>query len=122
MVKKQFERIDNSCADISLDAVDYNSDKDKHLIARDYDPESEHPSPEELLIREAVKWLTPKQRAVWEYYTYDRFTQDEIAQKLGKKRTTIETQIKQCETRIAKWCRSNMIAYNLLKESMKDKK
>lgn len=79
---------------------------------------NEHPRPEEVMVRQAVRYLTPKQRKVWHLYNYDRLTQDEIAQKLGKKRTTIETQIRQCEARIVKWCKSNMVAYNLIKQEV----
>jgi len=79
---------------------------------------NEHPRPEEVMIRQAVRYLTPKQRKVWHLYNYDRLTQDEIAIKLGKKRTTIETQIRQCEARIVKWCKSNMAAYNVIKQEV----
>lgn len=80
--------------------------------------DNEHPRPEEVMIRQAVRYLTPKQRKVWHLYNYDRLTQDEIAQKLGKKRTTIETQIRQCEARIIKWCKSNMAAYRVIKQEV----
>ncbi len=80
--------------------------------------DNEHPRPEEIMVRQAVRYLTPKQRKVWHLYNYDRLTQDEIATKLGKKRTTIETQIRQCEARIVRWCKSNMAAYNLIKQEV----
>lgn len=79
---------------------------------------NEHPRPEEVMIRQAVRYLTPTQRKVWHLYNYDRLTQDEIAVKLGKKRTTIQTQIRQCEARITKWCKSNMAAYRVIKQEV----
>lgn len=85
------------------------------LEAPEYDTASEHPTPEQMLIRQAVKFLTPKQKKVWEMHNYDRLTQDEIAQKLGVSQSMVSQYIKACETRIAKWVRSNMGAYELLK-------
>lgn len=85
------------------------------LPANEVQP-NEHPRPEEVMVRQAVRYLTPIQRKVWHLYNYDRLTQDEIAAKLGKKRTTIATQIRQCEARIIKWCKSNMAAYYLIKQ------
>lgn len=79
---------------------------------------NEHPRTEEVMIRQAVRYLTPIQRKVWHLYNYDRLTQDEIAKKLRKKRTTIETQIRQCEARIIKWCKANMAAYKLIKQEV----
>lgn len=99
---------------VSLEAL---AAKDQ-LPAPEYDSGSEHPTPEQLLVREAAKHLTAKQRVVWELHIYDKLSERAIARKLGKARTTIATQIKQCETRIAKWCKNNMQAYNLIKREM----
>ena len=88
------------------------------MMAPDTRVDNEHPRPEEVMIRQAVRYLTPIQRKVWQLYNYDRLTQDEIATKLGKKRTTIETQIRQCEARIVRWCKSNMAAYHLIKQEV----
>ena len=76
---------------------------------------NEQPTVEELFIREAMKHLTEKQRKVWEYYIFEKYTQDEIARILGKKRTTIQTQIAQCEKAITKWCKSHQFVYEMLK-------
>jgi predicted DNA-binding protein YlxM (UPF0122 family) len=78
------------------------------------------PSVEELFIREAVKHLTPKQRVIWEYWNLDRLTQDEIALKVGRARTTIQSTIKQCEKSIAKWCAKHQFVYELLKTEYKE--
>ena len=75
-----------------------------------------HPTPEQLLIREAVKRLTIKQTVVWEYYSYDRFTQDEIAKKLGITQQGVAHHIKRIEARITKWVASNAGTYALLKQ------
>lgn len=88
------------------------------LVEKPYDRDSESPKPEQVMIRQAVRYLTPKQREVWNLYNYDKLTQDEIAQKLGKKRTTIETQVHQCEARIVKWCKMNMETYKMIKQEM----
>lgn len=89
------------------------------LVEKIYDEACEHPTTAELFIAMAVKHLTKKQKQVWELHQYDRLTQDEIATKLHKARTTIETQIHQCETRIKKWCLGHMETYELLKEKMR---
>lgn len=86
----------------------------------EYNSDSEQPTPEQLFIRMAAKHLTSIQKQVWQLHNYDRLTQDEIGQRLGKARTTIETQIKQCEQRIARWCKEHMDAYNALKVALED--
>lgn len=87
------------------------------LVEKIYDEGCEHPTVPQLFIQMAVKHLTKKQMQVWELHQYDRLTQDEIATKLGKARTTIQTQIHQAEKRIKKWCASHMETYYLLKEA-----
>ena len=87
----------------------------------EYDERCKHPTVEQLFIREATKCLTAKQRAVWEYHNYDRLTQEEIAEKLNKARTTIETQIGQCERAIAKWCKEHKDVYEMLKSQSSPK-
>lgn len=77
-----------------------------------------HPSPEQLLVREAAKYLTAKQKRVWELYNYDKLTQDEIGAKLGITHQGVAKHIKAIEKRIAKWVKSNIAAYNLIKEEM----
>jgi len=77
--------------------------------------ENEQPTVEQMFIRQAVKYLTPKQRAIWEYWNYDRLTQDEIAEKLNMKQQNVSNSIKAIEKRIAKWCKSNEASYRLLK-------
>ncbi len=114
--KKVFEQIEDSCGDMSLDAPNENGHSLADVLkARDYDKASEHPTPEMLLIREAVKHLTPKQRKVWDYHSYDKLTQDEIGLKLKISQQMVTKHIKAAEKRITKWCKSNMGAYELLK-------
>lgn len=86
------------------------------LVEKIYDEGCEHPTVPQMFIEMAVKCLTGKQAEVWELHQYDRMTQDEIATKLGKARTTVETQIKQAEHRIKKWCAGHMEVYELLKK------
>lgn len=115
MNKKELIHLENSCGDVSFDGLEIDSDKLRSLKAKEYDKSSEHPTPEMLLIREAVKYLTPKQRAVWEYHSYDKLTQDEIAKKLKISQQMVAQHVAAAERRIAKWCKSNMGAYELLK-------
>src|ERR1035437_2191896 len=89
-------------------------------VAPEYDRASEHPTPEQLLMREAAKYLTPKQKKVWELHNYDRFTQDEIAGKLKISQPVVAKHIKAIEKRIAKWVKGNMGAYELLKADYGD--
>ena len=86
------------------------------MVEKIYDAGCEHPTVEQVFILMAVKHLTKKQKQVWEFHQYDRLTQDEIATKLGKARTTILTQIRQAERRIKRWCMDHMETYQLLKE------
>lgn len=81
----------------------------------DNEPELRHPSPEQLMLREAVRRLTPKQKKVWEMHNFDRMTQAEIGKKLKISQPMVNQHIKACEKKIAKWCKSNMGAYKLLK-------
>ena len=90
-------------------------------IAEQSDNSAMHPSPEQMLLREAVKYLTPKQKRVWELYNFDKLTQDEIAQKLGVRQQTVQESIKAIEARITKWVASNMGAYELLKADYGDR-
>lgn len=108
------EKLESSCADISLDSL--NKDKLECMKAPETDESLTHPTPEQLLIREAVKYLTPKQRKVWEYSNYDKLTQDEIAKKLKITQQAVTKHLQAIEKRIKKWCKSNMTAYKLLKE------
>lgn len=78
-------------------------------------PGEKHPSPEQLLVREAAKHLTPKQKQVWELYNFDRLTQDEIGARLGITHQGVAKHIKAIEKRIKKWVAGNMAAYNLIK-------
>lgn len=113
-MRKKAEKIDRSCGVFSIDDRHFNAgdipDYPKH--------DNEHPTPEQLLVRQAVKYLTPKQRVIWEYYNYDRLTQDEIAVKLRITQPVVAKHIKATEKRIVKWVKSNMAAYNLIKAEM----
>jgi len=75
---------------------------------------SKHPTVEQMFLRQAIKYLTPKQRAIWEYYNYDRLTQDDIAEKLHISQQAVAKHIKAIEKRIAKYCKDNKGAYDVL--------
>jgi RNA polymerase sigma factor (sigma-70 family) len=118
MKRKQIEMIDRKdrCGDLSLD-IPSSSDhlKVDELKEHGYDESREHPTPEQLLVREATKYLTPKQKRVWALYNFDRLTQEEIGAKLGISQQMVTQHIQAIEKRIAKWVSSNMGAYKLLK-------
>jgi|ERR1019366_2231838 DNA-directed RNA polymerase specialized sigma24 family protein len=118
MKAKRFDKIDSTdrCGDMSLDVQGQDGNTMiESLAEKEYDVDSEHPSPEHLLIREAVKALTLQQRRVWDMHNFDRLTQEEIGKKLGISHQGVAKHIKACETRITKWCNANMGAYKLLK-------
>lgn len=121
MKKKSIERLDRKDKashhkDISLDVPGYDENSAiQALREKEYDPNSEHPTPEQLLVREAYKVLTLKQRRVWELYNYDRLTHDEIAQTLNISRQMVGKHIRSIETKITKWMKANIGAYKLLK-------
>lgn len=75
--------------------------------APEYNEITEHPTPEQLLFRQGVKYLTPKQRAVWEYHNYDKLTQDEIAEKMGISQQVVGRHIKASKKRLMKYCNDN---------------
>lgn len=88
------------------------------LAMRSYDEKREHPTPEQVIIREAIRRLTPKQRLIWEYYTYDQLTQDEIAVKLKISQPVVAKHIKACERSVIKYCKTNMTAYHLIRSEI----
>ena len=117
--RKRIEKLDSSCADLSLDVPS----KDGQFLADDIperaqDESRKHPSPEQLLIREAAKYLTVKQKRVWELWNFDKLTQDEIATKLKVSQPMIAQHIAAIERRIARWCKANLGAYKLLKSDL----
>lgn len=89
-----------------------------HIPEKEYDDGCEHPTVEQLFIREATKHLTPKQRAIWEYHNYDRLTQDEIGEKLGITHQAVSGHIRAAAERIKKWCDYNQSVYDIIKEQM----
>lgn len=74
-----------------------------------------HPTPEQLLIHAAVRFLTPKQRKLWELVNYSQLPQDEIAKALGISQQAVSAGQKAIEKRISKWVKSNMGTYALLR-------
>lgn len=110
---------EDSCGDISLESLGINSHEET-LIAKEGPTGELHPSPELLLIREAVKRLTKKQQYVWNLWNFDKLTQDEIAPKLNISQQAVSKRIKTIEKRISKWVKSNLGAYKLLKGELND--
>lgn len=106
-----------SCGDVSLEALAARSHEET-LTAHEGPMGDEYPTPEQVMVRHAVKYLTDKQRAVWEYWNFDKLTQDEIAKKMRITRQAVAKHIKAAEKRITKWCQSNLGAYNLIKQEM----
>lgn len=116
-MKKKREYLDKPIG-VSLESLSPTSHL---LIVKEGPTGAEHPSVEQMFIRQAVKYLTPKQRAIWEYHNYDRLTQDEIAFKMRMKQQNVSRAIKAIERRIAKYCKDNKGAYLLLKTEYGDK-
>lgn len=82
----------------------------------EYNTDAEHPTPEQLLIRQAVdEGLTTKQKIIWEMYNYDKMTLREIADALEVHFTTIDEHIRMAEKKIVKWCSEHLEVYKTLK-------
>jgi DNA-directed RNA polymerase specialized sigma24 family protein len=75
-----------------------------------------YPSPEWVLMREAVKYLTPTQRKLWGLLNDPNLTQKEIADKAGVSQSGVAKAKTAIEKKIHKWCKSNMGVYKLLKK------
>lgn len=76
---------------------------------------AEHPSVEQLLLREAVtKALMNKQKKVWEMHNFDRMTHAEIAKKLKVTPSAITQQIKTIEKRLTKWISTHREVYKFI--------
>lgn len=112
-MKQEKTRAKNT-RDVSLELIPEN----RLPAERPYDENSECPSAEQAMLRQAARHLTSKQRQVWDLYNYDKLTQDEIGVKLGITHQGVAKHIKAIEKRVAKWCKSNMAAYNLIKQEM----
>jgi RNA polymerase sigma factor (sigma-70 family) len=76
---------------------------------------NEHPTVEQLLVRMALDHLTPRQREIWDYYSLDRLTQDEIATKLNMKRQAVQQHLTAAARNVSKFVKQNRAAYMLLK-------
>lgn len=120
MKKKEIEKLSNSCGDLSLDVPNQDgmTKAETELFEKEYDKAQEHPTPEQLLLRESLKILEPKQLEIWEMWNYDRMTQDEIAKKLKVTQQAIQKQLKSIEKKLTKWVQSNLEAYKLLKQNI----
>jgi DNA-directed RNA polymerase specialized sigma subunit len=90
----------------------------EQLKSKEYDSNSEHPTPEQLFIREAAKHLTAKQKVIWDYHNFDKLTQDEIAIKVGIAQPVVSRHIKAINKKIQKWCEANMSVYEMIKEAL----
>jgi predicted DNA-binding protein YlxM (UPF0122 family) len=76
---------------------------------------NEHPSPEQFLIREALNEFTSTQHKVWDLYNFEQLSIADIGRKLRIAPQGVSRHIKACETKIKKYVRQNIGAYNLLK-------
>jgi DNA-directed RNA polymerase specialized sigma24 family protein len=90
-----------------------------NLRSPEYDERSEHPSVEQLLLREAIRALTAKQRMAWEYHIYEKLTLDDIGLKMSISHQAVSGHIKAAEKRIKTFCKACGPAYKLLREQMK---
>lgn len=85
------------------------------------EPETnEHPLPEQLLMRQAVKEsLTTIQRNIWEMYNYDRLTQNEIAKRYSITQEAISQRIGTIERRLMKYCKEHKKLIKAINEASK---
>lgn len=79
---------------------------------------AEHPSIEDIFIQEAVKHLTAKQRAIWEYDRLDHMTQDEIALKVNISQPMVSKHLLAIEKRMYKWMKANKELFKTLKREL----
>lgn len=78
---------------------------------------NKYPNAEEALFRMGIdRLLTPEQKQIWEYWNYDRLTQEEIASKTHSEQSLIAKKIKTIEKQLTKWCREHLEIYHLLQE------
>ncbi len=75
---------------------------------------AEHPTPEQLMIREAAKHLSPNRRKVWDMLNYDRMTHEEIAARLKISQQAVSSQVKTIEKQLTKWIQEHKEVYNML--------
>jgi len=78
--------------------------------------DNRHPSLNQIFVKEAIRALTPKQKQVWEYLTYEKMTQDAIAHKLGLSQSVVCRHIKAAKKKMARWFKEHEGMYDLLKE------
>ncbi len=69
----------------------------------------------QILMSMAIEQLNAQQKEIWFCHNNERLTQDEIAERLNLKRTTVETMIQRIEKKLEKYIRNNMASYLLLK-------
>lgn len=90
------------------------------MAAKEYDSACEHPTIEQLFMREAIKHLTPKQKVIWDYHNFDKLTLQAIGKKVGISHQAVARHIEAAKTKIKKWMRMNKVVYELLKSQQKD--
>jgi DNA-directed RNA polymerase specialized sigma24 family protein len=88
------------------------------IKAKEYDNSREHPTVEQLFIKEAAKHLTPRQKILWDYHNLDKLSQDEIAIKMGITQQAVSKHIRAIGDRIKKWCDYNQSVYQVIKEQL----
>jgi RNA polymerase sigma factor (sigma-70 family) len=96
-------------------SIDSSPEFYNQFAEKEYDERSEHPCAEVLLLREALKYLTPTQMEVWELWNYDKLTQDQIAKKLSISQQGVSKHLRAIEQRVKKFVKGNMGTYKLLK-------
>lgn len=107
--RKKVEFLENPIG-VSIDAFEEEFFTEKSSVSE------EHPTTEQLMLRQALKRLTVKQAEIWNLWNYDRMTQDEIATKLNIAQPVVAKHIKAIEKKITKYCQQRIEVYKLLKE------
>lgn len=75
-----------------------------------------HPSIEQLFLKQAVVCLTKRQKLIWEFANYERYTQAEIGKMLGISQPAVHSNMRQIEFKIKKWIKEHQAMYDRIKD------
>lgn len=78
-----------------------------------------HPTIEELMLREALRHLTARQKMIWEYWNFDKWPQSRIASKLDISQQAVDKTLKSIARRVERWIKSHEQVYETLKGALK---
>lgn len=76
-------------------------------LAEDFEESVPQPSGEQILLDEALKLLTTKQRIIWDLYYKQEHTEEEIADQIGIAHQTVSKQLNAALKKIVTYCDAN---------------